>query len=501
MRRIWTRIHRAVFVSTLLAHVAVTARASVRVMPLGDSITQGDDRHNTYRRPLWNKLRNANFDVDFVGTFNTQFGGGQPPNPDFDLDHQGEWGRQAREVLPKVKGYAEAARPDIVLLHLGTNDVRTGHTVDQALESLGQIVDVLRSVNPSITVLMAAITPSDPSDPTHDIMQSLSAAIPALAAQKDTAQSRVVLVDQNTGFDARSDTYDGLHPNETGEEKMAQKWFAALAPLLQGLPPQPPTTTPAPPTNTPTTPTTPSSPTGPAPATPARVTNAASFEGGPVAPGEIVTLWGTGFGPTAAASFRLSPANSIDSTLAEMRVLFDGLPSPLIYVSGGQINAVVPYGIAGQAETQVQVEYKGVRSERLRLAVAPAVPGIFTTSSNGQGAGAILNQDTRPNTAANPAARGSIVVLYVTGEGPLNPAGKDGAVAQDPLPKPVLPVTVSIGDREAEVLYAGAAPGLVSGMLQVNARVPLETRTGSAVPVVVKVGPWPSQGGVTMAVQ
>jgi uncharacterized protein (TIGR03437 family) len=231
------------------------------------------------------------------------------------------------------------------------------------------------------------------------------------------------------------------------------------------------------------------------------VVNAASFAPGPVSPGEIITIFGSRIGPAQLVTFRLTPAGLFDTTLAETKVAFDNVPAPLIYVSATQVSAIVPYAVAGKATTQLQVEYKGIKSNVLSLAVAPAAPGIFSLDSTGKGPGAILNQDMSVNSASNPASRGGIVVLYATGEGQTKPAGVDGKPAAGELPTPVLPVSVRIGGLEAEVLYAGGAPGLVAGLLQVNARVPEDVSSGNSVPVVLKVGAAESQPAITVAVQ
>jgi uncharacterized protein (TIGR03437 family) len=137
----------------------------------------------------------------------------------------------------------------------------------------------------------------------------------------------------------------------------------------------------------------------------------------------------------------------------------------------------------------------------VNLAVAPAAPAIFSADSSGSGPGAILNQDFTLNTAQSPAARGSVIQIFATGEGQTRPAGIDGKLAAVPLPAPVLPVTVSVGGRPATVLYAGGAPGLVAGVIQINARVPVDVGPGSSLPVVVRIGEFASQDGITVAVR
>ena len=132
---------------------------------------------------------------------------------------------------------------------------------------------------------------------------------------------------------------------------------------------------------------------------------------------------------------------------------------------------------------------------------APAAPGIVTLDASGQGTGAVLNQDGTVNGISNPAAPGSIVSIYATGEGQTDPPGLTGSVIASDLKKPVLPVTVTIGGQPAQVVYAGSSPGLISGIMQVNAQVPDGIASGAAVPLVMTVGGINSKLNVTIAVQ
>jgi uncharacterized protein (TIGR03437 family) len=226
------------------------------------------------------------------------------------------------------------------------------------------------------------------------------------------------------------------------------------------------------------------------------VVNAASLLSGPVAPGEIVTIFGCGLGSPYPLSGTIT-SSAFDTSLGGTQVLFDGQPAPLLFVENDQVNAVVPYSIAGQRNTAVQVEYQGAKSEPAVLPVAPASPALFTLNSSGSGAGAILNPDLSLVTATNPARTGTSVALYATGEGQTEPAGVSGLICTDTLPKPVLPVAVLIGGLPAEVEYAGCAPNSVSGLLQVNARVPEDLAPGNW-PIRLMVGATSSPATVTI---
>ena len=131
--------------------------------------------------------------------------------------------------------------------------------------------------------------------------------------------------------------------------------------------------------------------------------------------------------------------------------------------------------------------------------MAATAPGIFTADGSGRGQAAAVNQDGTRNGPAAPAAAGSVLSLYATGEGQTLPAGVDGKPAAAPLPQPVAPVTVTIGGASAEVRYAGGAAGQTAGLMQVNVVVP--GGLSGAVPVVLTVGGVASQGGVTVTVR
>ena len=150
----------------------------------------------------------------------------------------------------------------------------------------------------------------------------------------------------------------------------------------------------------------------------------------------------------------------------------------------------------------MQVEYQGVASGPVVLTISAANPGVFTADRTGRGPAAASNEDGSLNSAANPASRGSVIVLYATGEGQTDPAGVDGKLANNViLAKPLLPVEVRVNGLLAEVLYAGAAPGLVAGTMQLNVRVPEGLPAASALPVVVNVGGISSRLDVTIAVR
>jgi hypothetical protein len=202
------------------------AFAQTRIMPLGDSITEAAVGHASYRYWLWHDLVDEGFDVDFVGSM-CGVHGGMPLYPDFDQDHEGHWGWRADQVLERIKGWASASRPDIVMIHLGHNDIWRGSDIESTVQDLDGIIEILREVNPAIVVLLAQVIPS--TAPQLADLEILNGAIESLAESVDTPTSPVIVVDQSTGFDAERETYDGTHPNDAGERRIASRWFGALA--------------------------------------------------------------------------------------------------------------------------------------------------------------------------------------------------------------------------------------------------------------------------------
>jgi uncharacterized protein (TIGR03437 family) len=187
--------------------------------------------------------------------------------------------------------------------------------------------------------------------------------------------------------------------------------------------------------------------------------------------------------------------------LGGVQVLVDGIPCPLLFVSASQINAIVPYSLDKAASAIVVVRYQGVDSASVPVDSAPSASAVFTAASNGQGQASVLNQDQSQNTPANPADKGSIVSVFDTGEGQTNPSGIDGLIALPGLlPRPLLPVSAQVGGIDAEISYAGAAPGLVAGGFQINLKIPPNAPSG-AVPIQIKVGEAVSQSGITVSIR
>jgi uncharacterized protein (TIGR03437 family) len=237
------------------------------------------------------------------------------------------------------------------------------------------------------------------------------------------------------------------------------------------------------------------------------VINAASYVGGGVAAGEIVTILGSAMGPAELVPLRLTEDRKLATALADTRILFNGVPAPLMYVSDKQSSAIVPYAVAGQPSVDVQVEYQGVRSDVMTVPVLASRPGIFTVDNSGQGEAAIVNEDGSTNSPLNPAQRGSIVTISATGGGEIDPGVLDGQILGEVLPRTDLPVSAwfdngskkwgdcfyqqvkcSENGSEGEVLYAGGVSGSVAGLVQLRVRVPLNALASNAVQFGLEIG-------------
>jgi astacin len=245
-------------------------------------------------------------------------------------------------------------------------------------------------------------------------------------------------------------------------------------------------------------------------ALPFSVLNGASFlvnpqfdsAGSAVTAGEIVTVFGSNLGPASLVTAQLDASGNIATLLAGTRVLFDGVPSPMIYTSATQVSAVVPFAVTGKTSTVVRTEYNGVQSGGLTIGAAASAPALFTANASGTGQVAALNQDgVTPNSPSNPAEPNSVVVLYATGGGPWTESVPDGQIMGSHLVAPKAPVFARVGKLPAQILYVGSAPGLVNGALQVNILLPKELIGGPAVPVQISVGNYTSPPGTTLAVE
>ncbi|MER7404654.1 GDSL-type esterase/lipase family protein [Streptomyces sp. NPDC000070] len=216
---------------------AAPAADPVRVMPLGDSITGSP---GCWRAVLWNRLLNSGYtDIDFVGTLPPQ-GCGQA----HDGDNEGHGGELVTNAADQnlLPGRLAATRPDIVVMHFGTNDVWSSIAPDRILAAYTKLVTQMRASNPDMRILVAQLIPMSPGSCAACAQRvvDFNARIPGWARATSTERSPITVVDQWTGFSTATDTYDGVHPNASGDDKIAARWFPALAAVLDAGVPQNP---------------------------------------------------------------------------------------------------------------------------------------------------------------------------------------------------------------------------------------------------------------------
>ncbi|MGW4681199.1 cellulose binding domain-containing protein [Micromonospora taraxaci] len=223
------------------------SNGGVRVMPLGDSITDGFNVPGGYRIELWQRFTAGGYRIDFVGS---QFNG---PASLGDHDHQGHSGWTIAQIDANVVNWLRATNPRTVLLHIGTNDMY-GDT-SGAPGRLATLVDRITSTAPNADVFVATIIPKSGAD---NQVRGYNNAIPGIVQSRAAAGKRVHLVDMYRAL-TLSDLADGVHPNATGYRKMAAAWYDALRTVPGSIggdtpPTTPPPTTPPPTTPPPTTP-------------------------------------------------------------------------------------------------------------------------------------------------------------------------------------------------------------------------------------------------------
>jgi uncharacterized protein (TIGR03437 family) len=217
------------------------------------------------------------------------------------------------------------------------------------------------------------------------------------------------------------------------------------------------------------------------------VADAAGARVNPISPGKIVVIYGTGLGPSELVQNQATDG-LLTTDLAGTRVSFSGLAAPILYTSATQVAAVVPYNISGTT-AEVTVSYQGQASNSFSASLAPTAPSLFTVSQTGAGQVSATNAaDGTINSAANPVRVGAYISLYATGEGQTSPAGVDGKLGGSVPPRPVFPVTVTVGGIPAFVQYAGGVEAQIAGLLQVNVQIPSGVQPGGYVPVVLQVG-------------
>ncbi len=225
--------------------------------------------------------------------------------------------------------------------------------------------------------------------------------------------------------------------------------------------------------------------------------NAANFTR-PIAPGSIASVFGVAIAPDSAVTGGLDASGGVETTVGGVRVLFDGVPAPIFFGIGGQLNIQAPYELAGRSRATMRIERDGVGIGTAEVEIAPTAPGIFALAG-GTGQVVAFNQDGTLNAAGNPERHGRVLVLFATGGGVNSPPIGTGKLASSPFPAPTAPVSVRIGGVEGTIQFAAGAPGF-AGLLQVNVTVGAGTPVGPTTPIELRIGSAASPAGLTVAI-
>lgn len=231
---------------------------SLRIMPLGNSITQGGEVNPSYRYELWKMLVDAGVKFEFVGSMDTNWYRNAPNTEQgadvaspvmgqtykgqtFTNKHEGHWGWNTSDMLNgyekptqykrdkgKLSDWLKGYTPDVVLMHLGTNDMIHAKTTDGTVKRIEQIIGQLRADNENVAILLAKITPIPAEFANVDSTQHFVSLLPALATRLTTQKSPIIVVDINSGYNPATLTYDALHPNTEGEKFIAKRWYDAI---------------------------------------------------------------------------------------------------------------------------------------------------------------------------------------------------------------------------------------------------------------------------------
>jgi uncharacterized protein (TIGR03437 family) len=228
------------------------------------------------------------------------------------------------------------------------------------------------------------------------------------------------------------------------------------------------------------------------------IVNAASITGaGTVAPGELISIFGVGIGPAVAVA---APAGALPTTLGGTTVNINGTPAPISYTSAFRADVQVPFTVVPGATIAVQVNFNNQTSSTATLNVLAAVPGVYTASAGGPGPVKAVNQTGALNSATNPAAKGSVITVYGSGLGAVNPAVAAGAAPPNsPLSTVVGDVGAFIGGVPALVMFAGLAPGSPA-LYQINLQVPATAPSG-VQPLAIYSNGVATQNNATVVIQ
>ena len=213
-----------------------------------------------------------------------------------------------------------------------------------------------------------------------------------------------------------------------------------------------------------------------------------------VAPGEFVSLTGYGIGPANGVSYQPGPQGQVPLTLGGVTVSFNGIPAPLLYVQSRQVNAQIPFEVSGPTAS-VTLTYNGATFGPVSTQTSIGMPGIFRLRPGFSTQAAAFNQDGSLNGPSNPAAPGSVVSFYGTGFGPLSPPCATGAFESARPNAPSVQQRGGInpgGPGGPAIEYAGGAPALLCGIVQLNLQVPANAAASTpySYTIVPGIGVW-----------
>lgn len=234
--------------------LTVYNKQTTNILCLGNSITNGVDTFNSYRRNLWQLLHANNYNFDFIGSWSKHHAGTDVPIPDFDMDNEGHSGWMFEHILKppqwdsargNLNEWIKTYTPDIVLIELGTNDVFQCRKPADMFANLNVILYLLREKNKHIKIFLAQILPLGTqwsekklcnNDTTYaNAIINLNKQIALYAKQHSTTESHIIIVDQFTGVNPATDMFDDIHPNTKGEKIMAERWFEAIKIYLKKM--------------------------------------------------------------------------------------------------------------------------------------------------------------------------------------------------------------------------------------------------------------------------
>jgi uncharacterized protein (TIGR03437 family) len=201
-----------------------------------------------------------------------------------------------------------------------------------------------------------------------------------------------------------------------------------------------------------------------------------------------VLIFGQTVGPSPSVTSAVPSTGNLPTSAGGTTIAFNGTVAPIIYAGSAATSVQVPYEIAGSTTASVTMTVGNQVAAPVTVQVAPTAPALFTTDFTGTNGAVALNADGTVNSANNPAARGSVITLFATGEGITSPADVDGVVETSSARVPVAPLSVTFSGTAGTVGTEGSTPKDVSGVLLLTATVPTTIATGTSTVIITSGG-------------